>query len=152
MNRPAPRRRLARALVVALALVPTVACTAPGGAASLLANPSITAEADVFSGRENPTWQLDATAQAALDACLAKASSASATTPPAMGLGFRGLIVHGLSVDGINGRTLVAIPGMTTLSAGGEHVALNCPSLYAALRTSARDHLVGADFALLPDA
>jgi len=51
--------------------------------------------ADVFSGRENPSWQLDSEQTAEFNRRLAGLAAADTVPgPPALGLGYRGFVVE----------------------------------------------------------
>ena len=109
-------------------------------------------EADLYSGRPNPTWNLDGPGADAVAECLRTAATTSArVAPPTDGLGFRGLVVRGITVEGDVNGSVRSLPGATTLTAAGESfTVLTCASLYPALRESAGVHLTDDESGLLP--
>jgi len=141
--------------LVALALVvgSATGCTlATNAAPSSSATAGPVAEADLYSGRENPTWSLDSDVAGVVAECVRTAAATSArVASPAQGLGFRGIVVRGITVDGDEGGSLRALPGTTTFTAHGEdYTVRSCPTLYPALRESARAHLSADELDLIP--
>lgn len=59
--------------------------------------PAIEVELDIFSGRPNPRWALSAEAAKRLQADLEE--RATAESPAALGLGYRGFVIRNLSGD-----------------------------------------------------
>ncbi len=158
--------RSPRVVVIALALAITTACRpgvperspagpspGPTGAAESPTVPGLVAEADLYTGRPNPTWSLDSALGRLVTACARTAPTA--TTPigePPSVLGFRGLVVRGVPVDDDPDGALRARPDAITLTARGAlHSVRTCPRLYGALRESARMHLSPDEFALIPE-
>lgn len=136
-------------LFVALAVWTMGGCTAAESSAT---GDGPVVEADLYSGRPNPTWNLDGPGADAVAACLRTAATTSArVAPPTDGLGFRGLVVRGITVEGDANGSVRALPGVTTLTAGGESFTVpTCASLYLALRESAHGHLTADELDLLP--
>ncbi len=80
-----------------------------GGAAAPVADGStpVIVEADVFSGRVNPTWPMTAAEAGDLQTLLeGLPSTIACPNPPRDGLGFRGFGVAGLTVNGQTTRRI----------------------------------------------
>ena len=81
-------------------------------------------EADLFSGRPNPVWTLDADeADDLADLLRLLAHDGAAPEPP--GLGYRGMVVHGVET---------ALPGCTSVRAFRGAASAECggsPRVYA---------------------
>jgi hypothetical protein len=155
MNR---HRGLRRAAVAA-----TVLTLAACGAASLPAGNSATGGstgalsiqvvADMFSGRENPQWELTDPQLQSFSRCFAGASPAPSSPAVDEGrLGFRGFIMRRLpsSIPFVELRVLPTLAVGT--DAQGAKVALSgCEPLFAMLRQSASKHLSQAELAGIPE-
>lgn len=74
-------------------------------------------EADLFSGRPNPAWTLDAPQAAELASLLGRLRPASSAPAQAEGLGYRGLVVHGVES---------ALPGCSVLRVHRGNAVAEC--------------------------
>lgn len=96
---------------------------------------------DVFSGRENPTWELDADlADRAVDCIQGRAVEVSSSTIPD-GLGFRAFVIEAFPAQFGWRRLQVTPKRVEGTDARGDVHVFDCPGLYAALRADAAARL-----------
>jgi hypothetical protein len=134
----------------------TTDAAGPGAGATNagVAAENVEVEVDIFSGRPNPTWTLDADSAHRLATLTSHLTPAPAGTAPGdPGLGFRGFLVRGLDLGSLTaspgqGATL-RVQGDLVIAAAGDHQSLFTDpghQMYTMLRDLAIDH-VSSDLA-----
>ncbi len=145
--------RLAAMCAIAGLLGSLAACAGTAaGSSSTSSSGGMVAEVDVYSGRPNPSWHLDSDAAAAVASCVAHAEAGAAPSAAPDGLGFRGIVVRGVTIDGDRDGSLRSLPDRLTLAAHGKnYTASTCTTaVFAALRASAAAHLTAQELDLIP--
>jgi hypothetical protein len=108
--------------------------------------------ADIYSGRENPSWRLSGTEGASVLNCLSKASVRESPSPSSdSGLGFRAFVVSNLPTS-IDYREMKVSPSMVeaTKREGSTVLFGDCSELYALLRKSAEGHVGPVEASTIP--
>ena len=79
----------------------------------------IEVELDVFSGRPNPRWDLDADTEAEVLAILQRDAHAAASAPAPVGLGYRGFVLRISGGTLLSAREVRVCQGVASVSEGG---------------------------------
>jgi hypothetical protein len=123
--------------------VATPGSTPTSGSSRPATGENVAVEADMLSGRPNPTWNLSAADSDAVASCLRSAQAATDAPIAEPGLGFRRFILTQLpSSAGFSSVDVYPTGVVAHLTSGSRRLSgASCGSLFALLRHSAESQL-----------